>query len=127
MPNSAAPAPVSPFNDSVLPLAPILYITAPRYHGTNSSCPNPCISLRVGWPEHVASMSSKIFLPASCTVTEPSRISPQLMSMSSSIRWYMGVFVASLIEGDGLHPYTEPGPVVKQTRLAPPATWPVAE
>ena len=69
----------------------------------------------------------KIRSPASCTVSEPSRISPQLMSMSSSMRSYMGVLVASLSDGAGLQPYTEPRPVVKQIMLAPPATWPVAE
>ncbi len=36
------------------------------------------------------------------------------------------MLVASLIEGDGLQPNTLPRPVVKQTRLAPPATCPVA-
>ncbi len=48
------------------------------------------------------------------------------MSMSSSMRWNIGVLVASLIDGDGLQPNTLPRPVVNATRLAPPATWPVA-
>ena len=39
----------------------------------------------------------------------------------------MGVFVASLMDGAGLQPNTLPRPVVKHTRLAPPATWPVAD
>ncbi len=41
------------------------------------------------------------------------------MSMSSAMRWYMSVLVASLIDGAGLKPKAEPRPVVKQTRLAP--------
>src|SRR5687768_4038954 len=80
------------------------YITAPRYQGTNSSCPKPWRSDLLGSPEAVARMSSKIFLPASCTVIDPSRIMPQLMSMSSSMRSYMVVLVASLSEGEGLQP-----------------------
>src|SRR5438067_501611 len=103
------------------------HITAPRYHGTNSSVPKPCLSLLLGSPEAVASISSKILRPACATVSDPSRISPQLTSMSSSIRWYIAVLVAILIEGEGLQPYTEPRPVVKQMRLAPPATCPVAD
>jgi hypothetical protein len=51
---------------------------------------------------------------------------PQLTSMSSSMRRYIGELVASLIEGAGLQPNTPPRPVVKQTRFAPPATCPVA-
>ena len=45
--------------------------------------------------------------------------------MSASIRSNMGVFVASLIEGEGLQPKQLPRPVVKTTTLAPPATIPV--
>ena len=47
--------------------------------------------------------------------------------MSSSMRRYISVLVASLIEGAGLKPKHEPRPVVKQIRLPPEATWPVAE
>ena len=54
-------------------------------------------------PEATASTSSKIWRPFSSRLT-PSMTSPQLMSMSSSIRRYIGVFVASLIEGVGLQP-----------------------
>src|SRR3954462_8359471 len=96
------------------------------YQGTNSSCPNPCCSLLLGCPDAVARISSKILRPASCTLIDPSRIAPQLMSMSSSMRSYMGELVASLSDGDGLHPYTDPRPVVKQIMFAPPATCPVA-
>src|SRR3546814_7557707 len=42
---------------------------------------------------------------------------PQLMSMSSAMRLYMAVLVASLMDGEGLKPNTEPRPVVKQTML----------
>src|SRR5262245_33817336 len=47
--------------------------------------------------------------------------------MSSSMCRYMREFVASLIEGTGLQPNTEPRPVVKQITLHPPATSPVIE
>jgi hypothetical protein len=42
------------------------------------------------------------------------------------MRLYIGVLVASLIDGAGLQPNTMPRPVVKQTNLAPPATCPAA-
>src|ERR671937_2087274 len=57
----------------------------------------------------------------------PSRITPQLMSMSSSMCRYISEFVASLIDGTGLQPNTEPRPVVKQMTLQPPATSPVMD
>ncbi|MNN90857.1 hypothetical protein D3C81_2088800 [compost metagenome] len=60
-------------------------------------------------------------------VLSPSMICPQLMSMSSLMRWYMGELLASLKVGAGTEPKQEPRPVVKAIRLAPPATWPVAE
>ena len=43
------------------------------------------------------------------------------------MRLYISVFVASFIVGAGLEPKAEPRPVVKQTRLHPPAIWPVTE
>ena len=49
------------------------------------------------------------------------------MSMSSSMRRYMAVLVAILIDGAGLKPKQEPRPVVKAMMLPPLATWPVAE
>ena len=52
-------------------------------------------------------------------------MTPQLISMSPSIRWYMGVLLASLSTGEGTPPKQEPRPVVKATMVAPPATWPV--
>ena len=64
----------------------------------------PSASLRVASPLATFRISSKICRPFSWTLTVPSTISPQLMSMSSVIRSYSGVFVASLIEGDGLQP-----------------------
>src|SRR5437773_2431048 len=39
----------------------------------------------------------------------------------------IGQLVASLMDGTGLHPNTEPRPVVKQMRLHPPATSPVID
>ncbi len=42
------------------------------------------------------------------------------------MRSNIGVLVASLMDGAGLQPNTLPRPVVKHTRLAPPATCPVA-
>ena len=47
--------------------------------------------------------------------------------MSSSMCRYMRELVASLIEGTGLQPNTEPRPVVKQITLQPPATSPVID
>jgi hypothetical protein len=67
-------------------------------------------------------MRSEISSPTSMSPARPSVIRPQLMSMSSAIRRYMAVLVASLIEGVGAHPNTDPRPVVKQTTVAPPAT-----
>src|ERR1700760_916841 len=102
------------------------HIVAPSTQGANSAPPKSKLSLLVGWPDAVFRMRSKIRWPHSCTLSSPSRMVPQLTSMSSSMRLYMGVLVASLIEGAGLQPNTLPRPVVKQTRLAPPAIWPVA-
>ena len=45
--------------------------------------------------------------------------------MSSIIRSYIGVLVAILSDGAGLHPKQLPRPVVNNTMLAPPATIPV--
>ena len=49
------------------------------------------------------------------------------MSMSSIIRSYIGVLVASLMHGVGLSPSTLPRPVVKTSTFAPPATRPVVQ
>ena len=49
------------------------------------------------------------------------------MSMSSSMWRYMRLLVASLMDGTGLQPNTEPRPVVKQMMLQPPATSPVID
>src|SRR5262249_811803 len=117
-------------DDSLLAMtagsAACAHIVAPSTHGANSAPPKSKLSLLVGWPEAVFSISSKMRWPHSCTLSSPSSMVPQLTSMSSSIRLYIGVLVASLIEGAGLQPNTLPRPVVKQTRLAPPATCPVA-
>src|ERR1700720_131391 len=102
------------------------YIVAPSTQGANSAPPKSKLSLLVGAPEAVFSIRSKMRWPHACTVSSPSRMVPQLTSMSSSIRLNIGELVASLIDGAGLQPNTLPRPVVKQTRLAPPATCPVA-
>src|SRR5918999_5853718 len=49
------------------------------------------------------------------------------MSMSSCMWRYISELVASLIDGTGLQPKTDPRPVVKQIMLQPPATSPVIE
>src|SRR6266478_2708979 len=102
------------------------HIVAPSTQGANSAPPKSKLSLLVGWPEAVLSMRSKMRWPHCCTVSSPSRMVPQLTSMSSSMRLYIAELVASLIEGAGLQPNTLPRPVVKHTILAPPATCPVA-
>src|SRR6266478_3915883 len=102
------------------------HIVAPSTQGANSAPPKSKLSLLVGCPDAVLSIRSKMRWPHCCTVSSPSRMVPQLTSMSSSIRLNIAELVASLIEGAGLQPKTLPRPVVKQTRLAPPATCPVA-
>src|SRR3954465_2131503 len=100
---------------------------APICQGANSAEPKSYCSLFVRSPEATRRMRSKIRWPACCTLSSPSRIVPQFTSMSSSIRWYIGVLVAILIDGVGLQPNTLPRPGVKHRTFAPPATWPVAE
>src|SRR3954452_22312973 len=102
------------------------YIVAPSTQGANSAPPKSKLSLLVGCPDAVLRMRSKMRWPHCWTLSSPSRMVPQLTSMSSSMRLYMDVLVASLIEGAGLQPNTLPRPVMKQTRLLPPATCPVA-
>src|ERR1700733_8281029 len=102
------------------------YIVAPSTQGANSAPPKSKLSLLVGCPEAVLSIRSKMRWPHCCTVSSPSRMVPQLTSMSSSMRLNIAELVASLIDGAGLQPNTLPRPVVKQTMLAPPATCPVA-
>src|ERR1700739_2269806 len=80
----------------------VSYIVAPSTQGANSAPPKSKLSLLVGWPDAVFSIRSKMRWPHCCTVSSPSRMVPQLTSMSSSIRLYMGVLVASLIDGAGL-------------------------
>src|SRR5882724_1609908 len=80
-------------------------------HGANSSSPTPESSLFDFLPEATATISSKICRPTTGSGV-PSRITPQLMSMSSSMWRYISELVASLIEGTGLQPNTEPRPVV---------------
>ena len=58
--------------------------------------------------------------------TGNSTITPQLTSMSSRMRAYIFELVASLMEGAGFDPKQDPRPVVKATRFAPLAIWPVA-
>jgi hypothetical protein len=47
--------------------------------------------------------------------------------MSSDMRRYVSVLVLTLIDGVGLHPSTDPRPVVNTTTVEPPATMPVTE
>src|SRR6476469_6309454 len=75
------------------------YIVAPSTQGANSAPPKSKLSLLVGWPEAVFSINSKMRWPHCCTVSSPSRMVPQLTSMSSSMRLYMAELVASLIDG----------------------------
>src|SRR4030095_6310468 len=102
------------------------YITGPMIHGANSSSPTPDSSLLLCLPDATATISSKICRPTSGSGV-PSRITPQLMSMSSDMWRYIRLLVASLIDGTGLQPNTEPRPVVKQIMLQPPATRPVID
>src|SRR5262249_15961106 len=102
------------------------HITGPMIHGANSSSRRPDSSLFDRFPDATAMISSKIFRPTTGSGT-PSRITPQLMSMSSSMCRYIRLLVASLMDGTGLQPKTEPRPVVKQMTLQPPATRPVIE
>src|SRR5438309_9632190 len=95
-------------------------------HGANSSSPTPERSRFDFGPEARATTPPKICRPTTGSGV-PSRITPQLMSMSSSMWRYISELVASLIEGTGLQPNTEPRPVVKQMRLQPPATRPVID
>src|SRR5262249_6213538 len=85
------------------------YITGPMIQGANSSSPTPESSLFDRLPDATAITSSKICRPTSGKGV-PSRITPQLMSMSSCIWRNMRLLVASLIEGTGLQPNTEPRP-----------------
>ena len=96
-------------------------------HGTNSFSPMPLNSLLVFSPEACRRSCSKMRCPISAIVASPSMITPQLTSMSACMRVYIGVLEASFIVGAGTEPKQEPRPVVKQTMLAPPAIWPVAE
>src|SRR5437879_13629550 len=109
--------------ESLLALA---HITGPIIQGANSSSPTPESSLLLFFPEATATTSSKICRPTASSGV-PSRMTPQLMSMSSAMCRYMSELVASLLDGTGLQPNTEPRPVVKQMMLAPPATRPVID
>src|SRR5215510_10839059 len=101
-------------------------MTGPMIHGANSSSPTPESSLLERLPDATAITSSKIRRPT-VAIGVPSRTTPQLMSMSSAMWRYISEFVASLIDGTGLQPNTEPRPVVKQMMLQPPATSPVID
>src|SRR5260370_13118961 len=116
----------SQHEDVAVPAHPPTHIVAPSTHGANSAPPKSKLSLLVGWPDATFSIRLKMRAPHCCTVSSPSRMVPQLTSMSSSIRLNIGELVASLIEGAGLQPNTLPRPVVKQTRLSPPAPCPGA-
>src|SRR5262249_13088552 len=105
-----------------LPFLP--HRVGPIAHGANSSSPTPLASLFVFLPLATARISSKICRPTSSTGV-PARITPASTSMSSVMCRYSGVFVATLIDGTGLQPKTEPRPVVNTSTFAPPATIPV--
>src|ERR1700739_2139682 len=78
-----------------------LYICAPIIQGTNSSLPTPSASLLLFFPDAPSMIFSKISRPFCSTVLSPSMMPPQLMSMSSSMRVYIFVLVASLMDGAG--------------------------
>src|SRR2546428_314666 len=77
--------------------------------GATSSSPTPVSSLFERLPDAIA------------ITGVPSSTTPQLMSMSSAMWRYISELVASFIDGTGLHPNTDPRPVVKQMMLQPPA------
>ena len=86
----------------------------------------PAASLLVGRPPATSRIRSNIRRPTDSTGS-PSRIVPASRSMSSAIRSYIGVLVATLTQGVGFRPSTLPRPVVKTRTLAPPATSPVVQ
>src|SRR5665811_1137691 len=90
-------------------------VTVPSCQGMNSSWPMSSSSLTVRSPDATAMMRSKISSPTWVSPAVPSTIRPQLMSMSSAIRWYICVLVASLIDGVGRHPNTDPRPCLLYT------------
>src|SRR6185295_10985005 len=59
----------------------------PSCQGANSSSPTPASSLLVFSPLATAMIFSNRRPPTSSTVSNPSRMVPELMSMSSSIHW----------------------------------------
>ena len=83
-------------------MPPFNYITAPICHGTNSAPPNPNASLLVSSPDAIRRNNSKISRPFASKDTPSVMISPQLMSISSAMRSYISVLVASLMQGVGL-------------------------
>src|SRR3546814_14836098 len=99
-------------------------ITAPICQGMNSASPKPSASDFDGVPLATSRILSKISWPTCTTVFSPSAMPPQLMSMSSAMRLYMAVLVASLMDGEGLNPNTDPRPRVEQTMVAPGGTFP---
>src|SRR2546428_4102329 len=109
--------------ESLLALA---HITGPMIQGANSSSPTPESSLLLLLPEATARTSSKICRPTTGSGV-PSRITPQLMSMSSSMWRYTREVVASLMDGTGLQPETDPRPVGEPMMLHPPAPGPGVE
>src|SRR4051794_39417232 len=93
------------------------YIVAPSTQGANSAPPKSKLSLLVGCPEAVFSISSKMRWPHCCTVSSPSRMVPQLTSMSSSMGLNIAELVARLMGGAGLHAETLPRPGVERNRF----------
>ncbi len=62
------------------------YMVAPSGQGANSASPKSKRSLLVRSPEATRRMCSKMRAPHASTLSSPSRMVPQLMSMSSSMR-----------------------------------------
>src|ERR1700722_10756298 len=88
---------------SIRPRIGAPHIVAPICQGANSASPYPRSSDLVRSPEATARTLSKISCPLSAIET-PSTMSPQLISMSSIIRRYVSLLVASLTDGVGLQP-----------------------
>src|SRR5260370_7929134 len=90
----------------------LTYIVAPSTQGANSAPPKSKLSLLVGCPEAVFSIRSKMRWPHCCTVSSPSRMVPQLTSMSSSMRLYITELVPTFINGARFHPNPLPLPLL---------------
>ena len=102
------------------------YSVATRGQGANSSSHSRA-ARSCALADSVRGIRRKMRSPFPLTLAPPSRISPQLMSMSSAMRLYIAVLVASFRLGAGLQPKQEPSPVVKPIILAPLPPLPVTD